>query len=223
MPQIISLIRPHSSNRILSFVIFICLSVLPVLATQTNITGPASSSNFGNTVTVLPNGNIVVTAPGYDIPAGASDVGAVYLYNGATLALISTLTGSTANDQVGSNGVTVLTNGNYVITSQFWSNSSPAAANVGAVTWCNQTTGCSGTVSAANSLAGGTASDQVGSSGVTALTNGNYVVRSPDWDNPSPVITNVGADVGRRLKRHKRRDYRCQLTCRRLGKRSSRF
>ena len=192
MPQILSFIRPHSLSLIFSFVFFICLSVLPVLATQTNITGP-SSSNFGNTVTVLPNGNIVVTAPDYDIPAGATNVGAVYLYDGTTLALISTITGSTANDQVGSNGVTVLTNGNYVITSQFWSNPSPAAANVGAVTWCNQTTGCSGTVSAANSLAGGTASDQVGSSGVTALTNGNYVVRSLDWDNPSPVITNVGA------------------------------
>ena len=30
---------------------------------------------------------------------------------------------------------------------------------------------------------GSTADDQVGAGGVTALSNGNYVVRSPYWDN----------------------------------------
>ena len=34
-----------------------------------------------------------------------------------------------------------------------------------------------------NSLVGSTADDQVGSFGVAALSNGNYVVRSPGWDN----------------------------------------
>ena len=46
------------------------------------------------------------------------------------------------------------------------------------MTWGSGTTGVSGVVSSGNSLAGSTASDQVGGSGITALTNGNYVVSS---------------------------------------------
>ena len=117
--------------------------------------GPAGSGTFGSTVTVLPNGNIVVTDPTYSIPSGAANVGAVYLYDGATLAMISTLKGSTADDQVGNGGITVLTNGNFVVSSPSWDNPSPVAADAGAVTWCSATTGCNGTVSAANSLVGG--------------------------------------------------------------------
>ena len=162
-------------------------------AAQTDIVGPAGSGNFGNAVTVLPNGNIVVVDSGYDAPGPINNVGAVYLYNGETLALISTLTGGTAGDNVGGNGVTVLTNGNFVVTSFGWNNPSPAIAGVGAVTFCSAVTGCNGTVSAANSLIGSTLNDQIGSQGVTALTNGNYVVRSVNWDNPSPALVNVGA------------------------------
>ena len=51
--------------------------------------------------------------------------------------------------------------------------------------------GLSGAVSAANSLVGSTANDQVGFWGVTALSNGNYVVSSPDWDNGA--IADAGA------------------------------
>ena len=47
-------------------------------------------------------------------------------------------------------------------------------------TWGSGTTGVSGAVSAANSLVGTTANDFVGSFGVTALSNGNYVVRKPE-------------------------------------------
>ncbi|MFN8440815.1 MAG: hypothetical protein U0175_08605 [Caldilineaceae bacterium] len=42
-----------------------------------------------------------MTDPRYDIPGGATDVGAVYSYDGATHALISTLTGSTSDDSWG--------------------------------------------------------------------------------------------------------------------------
>ena len=75
-------------------------------STQTDILGPVGSGEFGS-VTVLPNGNIVVVDTGYDAPGPIIDVGAVYLYNGATGALISTLTGSSANDWVGAGGVMV--------------------------------------------------------------------------------------------------------------------
>jgi hypothetical protein len=149
-------------------------------ATQIDIIGPAGSGAFGTTVTVLPNGNIVVTDPYYD--AGTTeDVGAVYLYDGATGALISVLTGSTAGDCVGRMGVRALTNGNYVVISWDWDNG--PVADAGAVTWGSGTTGVSGVVSAANSLVGSTEGDQVGIGGVTALSNGNYVVASRSWHN----------------------------------------
>jgi hypothetical protein len=150
-------------------------------AAQTDLPGPTGTVKFGTAVAVLPNGNFVVTDPNYSIPAGAANVGAVYLYNGATLAVISTLTGSTASDQVGSGGVTVLANGNYVVSSPIWDNA--GVVNAGAVTWGSGTAGVSGPVSAGNSLVGSTADDLVGLYGVTALANGNYVVRSPIWDN----------------------------------------
>ncbi len=140
---------------------------------------PAAGNQFGATVLPLTSGNVVVTSPGDDV--GGTDAGAVYLFNGLTGALISTLRGSTANDQVGAFGVTALSNGNYVVRSNIWDNG--AVLNAGAVTWGSGTVGVSGVVSAANSLVGSTASDLVGAFGVTALSNGNYVVRSPDWDN----------------------------------------
>lgn len=107
-----------------AFTLFIILCLtLPASATQTDITGPAGSGLFGQSVTVLPNGNIVVTDPTYDSSnPTVADVGAVYLYNGTTLALISTLVGSTADDSVGNFGITVLTNGNFVVRSPFWDN-----------------------------------------------------------------------------------------------------
>ena len=75
----------------------------------------ASETHGSGGVVALSNGNIVVATPNDSF--GASKAGAVYLYNGTSGALISALTGSTANDQVGSGGgFTALTgNGNYVV------------------------------------------------------------------------------------------------------------
>lgn len=148
-------------------------------ATQIDISGPPGSGLFGYPY-VLPNGNILIVDTGYDLGSTA-DVGAVHLYNGATGALISSLTGSTANDQIGRNGITILSNGNYVVNSGYWHNG--ATANAGAVTWCNGTTGCIGVVSTANSLIGVQYNDSVGSGGIIALPNGHYVVRSSTWAN----------------------------------------
>ena len=64
-------------------------------------------------------------------------------------------------------------------------------ADAGAATWGNGAMGITGAVSAANSLVGSSAGDQVSSSGPTALTNGDYVVASRDWDNG--VTLNAGA------------------------------
>ena len=154
-------------------------------ATQTDIIGPAGSQVFGQSVKVLPNGNFIVLDPAYNAPGPIMGAGRVYLYNGSTLALINTMTGTATNDAVGSGGVTVLANGDYVIASSSWNN------NTGAVTRCSVTSGCPATISAANSLVGST-NDGVGHD-VTALPSGNYVVQSPNWSNAATSTAQVGA------------------------------
>lgn len=150
---------------------------------QTDIHGPEGSHLFGFYVTVLPNGNIVVPDSSYSIPSGASNVGAVHLYapDGTH---VSTLTGSTAGDQVGGS-IVVLANGSYVVVSPNW------GGGMGAVTWCDGGTGVNGVVSSSNSLVGSNTSDRIGTNpqsgnaSVFALTNGNYVVASGGWKNGS--------------------------------------
>ncbi len=140
-------------------------------------------------MTALSNGNYVVPSPYWD-NGSAADAGAATWGNGLTgvsgvVSATNSLVGSTAGDRVGdgSGGPSVwaLSNGNYVVTSPNWDNGT--AADAGAVTWGSGASGVSGPVSAANSLVGSTGLDRVGYYGVTALSNGNYVVRSPGWDN----------------------------------------
>ncbi|RIK86697.1 MAG: hypothetical protein DCC67_02470 [Planctomycetota bacterium] len=145
---------------------------------------PSPGNGFGSHVVPLSTGNVVITAPRDD--AGGTDAGAVYLFNGATGALVSTLHGSSAYDLVGYGGVTVLTNGNYAVSSPSWGTAR------GAVTWASGISGVSGAVSASNSLVGGTPAagsdqgDQVGQY-VVALANGNYLVLSYEWNNGTAV------------------------------------
>jgi hypothetical protein len=79
---------------------------------------------------------------------------------------------------IGFGGATALTNGNYVVSSL---GGVGDAFGSGAATWGSGTTGIRGVVTEANSLIGSAIGDGVGDF-VTALSNGNYVVRSPDWD-----------------------------------------
>jgi hypothetical protein len=154
--------------------------------TTGDLFGKTSNEYSQNLVVELSNGNILISAPSSTI-GGVSSAGAVYLYT-STGTLISTLSGSSANDSVGREGITVLTNDNYVVRSTVWDNGS--ATDAGAVTWGSGTSGISGVVSSANSLVGTITNDRVGN-GVTALGNGNYVVRSDSWDNGT--ILNAGA------------------------------
>ena len=118
-----------------------------------NVTGTVNASNaqfvdphqrtgdqFGGSVTVLTNGNVVITSPNDDAGGGSTaagtGAGAVYLFNGQTGALISTLTGSNAGDQIGTKltygggGVFALPNGNFGIDSPVW-NSARGAVTFG--------------------------------------------------------------------------------------------
>jgi len=142
-------------------------------------------------VSVLANGNYAVISRDWNNGA-AVDAGAVTWVNGTTglVAPISagnSLVGSTSNDEVGSAGVTKLGGNAYLVFSPSWSNG--AAARAGAVTFSGGVTGITGAISAANSLIGSSVGDQVGSGGVTILTNGNYVISSSDWSNAKGAAT----------------------------------
>ncbi len=171
----------RASVRLRAFAALCIICPAPYLhAAQLDITLPIGGVQFGTSVTVLPNGNIVVTDPN----GPTSNIGAVYLYS-PTGTQISVLTGSNTDDFVGGDGIVVVGGGNFVVLSSNWNNG--AATHAGAVTWVNGTTGLSGVVSMSNSLTGTTASDYVGSRGIRVLGNGNYVVCSPFWNNGSAI------------------------------------
>ena len=144
-------------------------------------------------MTALANGNYVVIstnwANGMATAAGAVTWGSGTTGISGTVSSANSLVGSTAGDVVGSDGVTALASGNYVVSSTNWTNGMATCA--GAVTWGSGTAGVSGVVSSTNSLVGSTANDQVGygGNGVTALANGNYVVDSPNWNNGAGAVT----------------------------------
>lgn len=162
-------------------------------AAQVTIDGPDGSGEFERTVTVLPNGSFVVTDPGYDASSPIADVGAVYRYR-PDGTRVSTLTGSSANDRIGGEGVVVLANGNFVVLSSVWDNG--VAVDAGAVTFGSRTSGIIGVVSAANSLIGSAAGDFVGGgSAPSALGNGNHAVDSAQWDN-GPIDTAGAITLG---------------------------
>ena len=144
---------------------------------------PSSGNGFGTTLVTLSGGNVVITAPNDD--AGGTNAGAVYLYNGTTGALISSLVGASAGDQIGSDGVTALANGNFVVQSSNFN------GGKGAITFVNGSTGLTASVSSSNSLVGGSTTDLVGLATypILALKNGSYVVRNPLWDGGKGAVT----------------------------------
>src|SRR5687767_8122113 len=100
---------------------------------------PPGSRAFGTPV-VLPNGNIVVI----DVTGGpVPNAGAVHLFH-ASGNLITTLTGDSEGDLVGSGGVFVVGNGHFIVHSPGWDDG--GNSDVGAVTWVDGNSGRSGFV-----------------------------------------------------------------------------
>ncbi len=186
-------------------VVFIFITAASALAaTQIDIVGPSGSGSFGSAVEVLPNGNIIVTDPTYDIttPTTVTDVGAVYLYDGKTGNLISQVTGNCQNDNIGSGGVKLLNDGSFLIISPNWDLISATGTqtnkcvdgnqlvlkDVGAVS-TGISSGIFGSVTTVNSLVGSNLNDRVGSGGVVILPNGNYTIKSSFWNDNRGAVT----------------------------------
>jgi hypothetical protein len=139
----------------------------------------------------LKNGNYLVHSP-FWANGPALNAGAVTWFSGSAgisgvISSSNSITGSKTNDHIGTNVgsdlITVLDNGNYVIASPFWDNGS--ISDAGAVTLCVGSSGTSGTVNALNSLTGSSTNDKVGIGGIVKLSNGNFVVSSYLWNNGS--------------------------------------
>jgi hypothetical protein len=154
-----------------------------VVSSANSLVGSTADDRVGDWAEALTNGNYVVLSPHWDNNAGAATWGNGTTGTTGTVGASNSLVGSTADDEVGMGGVTVLTNGNYVVRSEVWNG---AVADAGASTWGDGTTGVSGVVSSANSLVGSTAQDYVGGD-QTALTNGHYVAVTRRWDNSTVV------------------------------------
>ena len=169
-------------------------------STAISLVGTSTDDRIGanpDQIVALSNGNYVVISRFWDNGASAN-VGAVTWGSGSSgvsgpVSAANSLVGTSADDQVGESGVVALSNGHYVAASRSWDNG--AIVDAGAFTWGNGNSGTAGPLSSANSMVGSTAQDQVGIFGVIALTNGNYVVRSPQWDNGA--IANAGAATWR--------------------------
>ena len=165
--------------------------VTGVVSLANSLVGSTANDQVGSSgsLYVLTNGNYVVASKNWDsgsaVDAGAATWGSGTQGVTGVISADNSLVGSAASDQVGLGGIRALANGNYVVVSHYWDNG--AVDKAGAATWGDGTLGVTGVVSAANSLVGSTASDQVGLSGVCALTNGNYVVASKNWDNGAVV------------------------------------
>ncbi|MCW1883267.1 Ig-like domain-containing protein [Luteolibacter flavescens] len=171
---------------------------------STGLTGPVSAANsltgataqcrVGNEgIVVLPQGNFFVVSSTWD-SATQTDIGAVTWVNGTTgmtgnVTAQNSLTGSTAGDAIGAGGITVLANGNAVLSSPGWS------AGTGAVTWL-PSTGATGAISSMNSLIGSATGDRAGSAGITPLPSGHYLVRSPDWQGGAGALTWADGGAG---------------------------
>jgi len=154
-----------------------------IVSLSNSLVGSTAFDSVGSSITALSNGNYVVTSPNWNGGIGAATWGNGSTGTTGTVSLSNSLVGSTANDQVSASGITALSNGNYGVASPSWN------GRIGAATWGNGSTGTTGTVSSSNSLVGSTANDQVSASGITALSNGNYVVASPSWNGSLGAAT----------------------------------
>jgi len=163
-------------------------------ATAGDFVGGSAPALGEGGVVPLSNGNYVVASPSWN-----GGMGAVTWGNGVdggtigTVSSTNSLVGSTTTDNLGGGsvninyttytGITGLANGDYVVADPNWTNTATATANAGSVTWGDGSGGTTtGVVSSSNSLVGGLTgnADMLGSGGITALSDSNYIVISPN-------------------------------------------
>jgi hypothetical protein len=153
------------------------------VSSANSLVGSQAGDGVPGSVVALPTGNYVVVSSNWN-NGPILRAGAVTFGNGETgivgaVSPENSLVGSSPLDEIGApntNGITVLADGSYVVTSWGW-DESPMNRDVGAITWGSGISGVVGPVSATNSLVGSQPGDRIGTH-TTALANGNYMVIS---------------------------------------------
>lgn len=160
-------------------------------AVISTLSGDNTNDYFGSGGFLLLAGGNFATWSEVDDVAGKIDAGSVVMINGTTGAVITTTTGATAGDKIGSNfgnsmAATLLSNGNFVVGSTH--KTVGGFINAGSVMLLNGTTG-----DIVATLNGTYQNNLLGFSGVTALTNGNFVIRQ-EWAS-NGAIHNAGSAI----------------------------
>lgn len=158
-------------------------------------TGFGVDGLFGET-TISLAGNVLITNPLND--TAAPDAGAVFLFDGSNGTLVSTLLGSSSNDQIGNGGVGFIGGGDentrYLIHSPDWD------GGVGALTWMNfdgqlSNSSQGGTVNSGNSLIGAFTGD-LSSYEVFNASPGRSFIRSGNWGGGKGAVTFIVGNSG---------------------------
>ena len=161
------------------------------LSSANAFTGASSSDALGQ-VTELPGGKIVVMS--FNFRVNGVSAGAVWTGDPSSLPVgalnpETALLGRQAGDLFLAR-IVVLANGNFLVHSPNWDYDANAF-DAGAVTWMSSVAPKVGQIDASNSLVGDAIQDRLGSSGISPLTGGNYVICTPGWDADTGV--NQGA------------------------------
>src|SRR5262249_53898368 len=136
----------------------------------------------GRGVTPLGNGNYVVTSASWGNRRGATTWADGTTGISGEVGPDNSLVGLNPGNSGTLLLPLLLSNGNFIIRTQHWN------GNRGAVTWADGAKGITGVIGPDNSFVGdglGT----VGSGGVFALANGNYVVSTPGWNFNTGAVT----------------------------------
>ncbi len=163
------------------------------ISSANSLVGTSADDHIGDGgVTVLPSGDYVVISGRWNSTTVVR-AGALTLVDGddglrgelnETNSLVGDRRSTFRNARV-----TLLVNENFVVSQPAWTNE--ASMVVGAVTLLDGSVRPAGLFDGTNSLVGTSDGDEIGLSfgvvGVTALSNGNYVVRSPNWNNGAVV------------------------------------
>ena len=167
-------------------------AVTGVVGAGNSLVGASTADAVGSEGSVLDpyTGYYIVTTANYGNGAGAVTYSNDFTPTNGVISASNSLVGSSSGDHVGSGGVKVLSDNNYVVVSPGWSN------GTGAVTWGSSSAGVSGAVGAGNSFVGAAAGDGIGSAGVIQLSdNADYVVLSPGWGNGKGAVTDLNANT----------------------------
>lgn len=174
--------------------------VVGAVSASNSLVGTSAGDRVGEfqQLFATPNrGLIVFETSGWNNNSGALTLVSADAPLVGELSASNSLIGRTG-DKIGSNGLSELNNGSLIIWSPLWSDGT--AQKFGAVTYVrteNLSTGLTGFVSAANSLVGSHANDQVGGGFFQQLASGNLVIRSPSWNQNSGALTFLDLSLGR--------------------------